>query len=60
VRRVPGVSGVMMTFDDFVIRMEQSGTRILPLMRRRSTTGASNPHAEAVPYPTPGRRMIGA
>jgi pyrimidine oxygenase len=32
---VPGVRGVMMTFDDFVIGMEQFGTRILPLMRCR-------------------------
>jgi pyrimidine oxygenase len=33
---VPGVCGVMPTFDDFVIDMEQFGTRILPLMRGRS------------------------
>ena len=33
---VPGVTGVMMTFDDFVIGMEQFGTRILPLMRCRN------------------------
>ncbi len=32
---IPGVQGVMMTFDDFVIGMEQFGTRILPLMRCR-------------------------
>ena len=32
---VPGVCGVMLTFDDFVIGMEQFGTRILPLMRSR-------------------------
>ncbi len=32
---VPGVDGVMMTFDDFVIGMEQFGTRILPLMHCR-------------------------
>jgi pyrimidine oxygenase len=32
---VPGVRGVMMTFDDFVIGMEQFGTRILPLLRCR-------------------------
>jgi pyrimidine oxygenase len=31
--RVPGVRGVMLTFDDFVIGMEQFGTRIKPLMR---------------------------
>jgi pyrimidine oxygenase len=33
---VPGVQGVMLTFDDFVIGMEQFGTRILPLMRSRN------------------------
>jgi pyrimidine oxygenase len=27
---------VMLTFDDFVIGMEQFGTRILPLMRCRT------------------------
>ena len=32
---VPGVRGVMLTFDDFVIGMEQFGTRIMPLMRCR-------------------------
>jgi pyrimidine oxygenase len=32
---VPGVQGVMLTFDDFVIGMEQFGTRILPRMRCR-------------------------
>ena len=30
---VPGVEGVMMTFDDFVIGMEQFGQYIQPLMR---------------------------
>ena len=33
---VPGVQGVMLTFDDFVTGMEQFGTRILPLMRCRN------------------------
>jgi pyrimidine oxygenase len=33
---VPGVRGVMMTFDDFLVGMEQFGTRILPLMRCRN------------------------
>ena len=33
---VPGVRGAMMTFDDFVIGMEQFGTRIMPLMRSRN------------------------
>jgi pyrimidine oxygenase len=32
---VPGVQGVMVTFDDFVIGMEQFGTRIMPLMHCR-------------------------
>jgi pyrimidine oxygenase len=32
---VSGVQGVMLTFDDFVIGMEQFGTRILPLLRCR-------------------------
>jgi pyrimidine oxygenase len=32
---VPGVRGVMLTFDDFIIGMEQFGSRILPLMRCR-------------------------
>ena len=32
---VPGVQGVMLTFDDFVVGMERFGTRILPLMRSR-------------------------
>ncbi len=38
---VPGVSGVMMTFDDFVIGMEQFGTRIMPLMRCRNEIKAA-------------------
>jgi pyrimidine oxygenase len=33
VAEVPGVRGVMLTFDDFVIGMEQFGTRVMPLMR---------------------------
>ena len=33
---VPGVQGAMMTFDEFVIGMEQFGTRIQPLMKCRS------------------------
>jgi pyrimidine oxygenase len=33
---VPGVQGVMLTFDDFLIGMEQFGTRIQPLMQSRS------------------------
>jgi pyrimidine oxygenase len=38
---VPGVEGVMMTFDDFVIGMEQFGTRIQPLLRCRATLDAA-------------------
>jgi pyrimidine oxygenase len=34
---VPGVQGVMLIFDDFLIGMEQFGTRIQPLMRSRSS-----------------------
>jgi pyrimidine oxygenase len=33
---VPGVRGAMLNFDDFVIGMEQFGTRIQPLMRCRN------------------------
>jgi pyrimidine oxygenase len=33
VAEVPGVRGVMLTFDDFVTGMEQFGTRVMPLMR---------------------------
>ncbi len=32
---VPGVAGAMLTFDDFVIGMEQFGTRVQPLMQSR-------------------------
>jgi pyrimidine oxygenase len=32
----PGLAGVMLTFDDFLIGMEQFGTRIQPLMRSRA------------------------
>jgi pyrimidine oxygenase len=35
VAAVPGVRGVMLTFDDFIIGMEQFGSRILPLLRCR-------------------------
>ncbi|GGC61438.1 pyrimidine monooxygenase RutA [Siccirubricoccus deserti] len=31
----PGLAGVMLTFDDFLIGMEQFGTRIQPLMQSR-------------------------
>jgi pyrimidine oxygenase len=32
---VPGTSGVLLTFDDFVKGMEDFGTRIQPLMQCR-------------------------
>jgi pyrimidine oxygenase len=35
---VPGVRGVMLTFDDFVIGVEQFGSRILPLLKCRGET----------------------
>ena len=38
---VPGVEGVMLTFDDFVIGMEQFGTSIQPLMRSRAKLPAA-------------------
>jgi pyrimidine oxygenase len=34
---VPGTKGIMLTFDDFLIGMDQFGTRIQPLMRSRAT-----------------------
>ncbi|RYI96846.1 MAG: LLM class flavin-dependent oxidoreductase, partial [Acetobacteraceae bacterium] len=33
---IPGITGVMLTFDDFVIGMDQFGTRIQPLMKSRA------------------------
>jgi pyrimidine oxygenase len=33
---VPGTKGIMLTFDDFLIGMEQFGQRIQPLMATRS------------------------
>jgi pyrimidine oxygenase len=33
---VPGTKGLMLTFDDFVIGMEQFGRRIQPLMASRT------------------------
>ena len=32
---IEGLAGVMLTFDDFVIGVEQFGQRIQPLMRSR-------------------------
>jgi hypothetical protein len=56
---VPGVRGVMMTFDDFVIGMEQFGTRILPLMRCRQTISTSKALAEARLNPPPAAGRLG-
>jgi pyrimidine oxygenase len=33
---VPDLAGVMLTFDDFLIGMEQFGTRVMPLMKSRA------------------------
>lgn len=38
---IPGLRGVMLTFDDFVIGMEQFGTRIQPLMKCRANLPAA-------------------
>ena len=38
---IPGVDGVMLTFDDFLIGMEQFGHRIQPLMASRSRIKAA-------------------
>ncbi len=32
---MPGVKGLMLTFDDFLVGMEAFGTRIQPLMKSR-------------------------
>ena len=36
---IEGLAGVMLTFDDFVIGVEQFGQRIQPLMRSRANLG---------------------
>jgi pyrimidine oxygenase len=38
---IPGVGGVMLTFDDFLIGVEQFGHRIQPLMRSRARIAAA-------------------
>ena len=38
---IPGVGGVMLTFDDFLIGVEQFGHRIQPLMRSRARVAAA-------------------
>jgi len=38
---IPGVAGVMLTFDDFVIGIEQFGHRIQPLMQSRARIAAA-------------------
>jgi pyrimidine oxygenase len=39
---VPGTKGIMLTFDDFLIGMDQYGQRIQPLMKSRPQTNGSN------------------
>ena len=38
---VPGTSGIMLTFDDFLVGMDQFGHRIQPLMRSRAARQAA-------------------
>jgi len=37
---IEGLQGVMLTFDDYLIGIEQFGTRIQPLMRSRAHIAA--------------------
>ncbi len=39
IAEVPGTKGLMLTFDDFLVGMEQFGQRIQPLMKSRSDRG---------------------
>jgi len=41
----PGLGGIMLTFDDFIVGMEQFGQHIQPRMRTRSTLTAANKNA---------------
>jgi pyrimidine oxygenase len=36
VAETPGLSGIMLTFDDFIVGMEQFGEHIQPLMKSRN------------------------
>ena len=38
---VPGTRGIMLTFDDFLIGMDQFGQRIQPLMQTRARVRAA-------------------
>ena len=38
---IDGLAGVMLTFDDFIIGIEQFGQRIQPLMRSRAKFAAA-------------------
>jgi pyrimidine oxygenase len=38
---IEGLAGVMLTFDDFIIGVEQFGQRIQPLMRSRRLAAAA-------------------
>jgi len=42
---VPGIKGIMLTFDDFITGMEQFGQHIQPRMRSRSRLTAANQNA---------------
>src|SRR5580698_8706917 len=39
---MPGVKGIMLTFDDFLVGMDAYGTKIQPLMRCRRHVGAAH------------------
>jgi pyrimidine oxygenase len=41
VASMPGVKGIMLTFDDFIVGMDDFGTRIQPLMRCRAHVQAA-------------------
>lgn len=40
IAEVPGTKGIMLTFDDFLVGLEDFGTKIQPLMKCRSKVGA--------------------
>lgn len=50
---MPGVKGIMLTFDDFLAGMEAFGTRIQPLMRCRRHVAAAPSSAATAAAPLP-------
>ena len=44
---MPGVKGIMLTFDDFLLGLDAFGSRIQPLMRCRADRVAGGPHGVA-------------